>query len=256
MILDAINRLVQLGQETQKAQFVAKPGDPHATLVIRGDNPIEEIAHEKTPLDVQVRDMGSLFRFLGSHLISAGYEVWFDTDQIVIILDADDRRLNRVSLNLYQHPVFMKLAKTLVTDCPKKFKLWVKTIAGTCAYDPPNLLDMMAEIRFSRTDEQTHIMHTNSDTMGREIRNAVSGLSQIPEVVSFSFLPFPALEEQFQEEVTVPCTLWVDPAERQIHLFPFDGALQEAERLAVRRLMDRAIERYDLEEDDVYFGSP
>lgn len=117
--------------------------------------------------------------------------------------------------------------------------------------DPADLDLLLSNLRFRTEDEATAASNKTQNTMGRSINSEVTGADKLPDQVTFSFNPWPSLDHEFHGHVNVTCQLFVDPAERELHLTPLPGAMELAERSATAKLVEHLKRMFEDAEQDI-----
>lgn len=254
MLKEALDRLIELGKETGRVTILPFPGDAHQSLICLPDGTHSPIEHAEPARNHKVTDLDSLKHCVATYGEAA--VLWVSFDRIVAVLNDDGYRDERVTLDLVESPLFEALTNFRCTDEPKKLRRFLKYDCTAATIDPPELDVLISDLKFRTEDELQRQTGKTSDSMGHAIRAQVTGAEKIPDLAIFDFLPWPGIEEAFQDIVRVPCKLFVDPMERKIHLSPLPGSIEAAQTDAVKHLAQRIRESWNLSNCPVLCGTP
>lgn len=259
ILKDAIDRLMEIGKRSNSIQ--PHPGDSHKSIIVAEDGVMQFLGHSVSPRQHKLLNMESLAFATGCYR-STDMAVWVSFQQVVVILDDSDYRDHRLTLTLTESPIFRSLQnagdpKTPGKfDDPKKLYRFLKHELNGAAITPSDLDLLISNLKFRTEDELTRDINKGSDKMGQSIRSEVSGADKIPDLVSFEFLPWPGIEEDYQSQVEVPCQLYIDPAERTLSLKPLPGAIEAAKTKATTDLAKVIQVKWQHPDLPVFCGTP
>lgn len=236
MLKELVDRLVQLGQETKQVHTLPCPWDANNTLIVKPDGTLDECENAQPSRRHLVSNLASLKIAVERYKSDA--VIWVSFGEVVSILDDSGHRQNRITLKLAENPMFAALQNFGKRNDPKDLYRFLKFDCKDSAIEPADLDLLISNLKFRTEDEMSRTVGKNADAMGKSIRAEVTGADAVPDLVAFNFVPWPAIEEDFQSEVTVPCQLYIDPSERSITLKPLAGAIDAAKTEAVAHLAD------------------
>lgn len=253
---DMLEYLVELGEDRKSVQRFEVPGVNHKSFIVL-EGEIQELPHDAPRLNSTVLDTGTL-QLMWNRDSTENKEIWVDSEKIVLILNADSYRDHRVKMDMPLHPLFRTLANTQTWRNAKEFRTFLYQKCSSATLDPGDLDLKISDLKFKTEDEQKTGATKNVDSMGRSIRSEVWGTEDLPDIVHFTFLPWPNLEEEYQEEVTIGCKMIVDPSERVISIVPIEGMVSQLLKKSISKLADKIREIWQLDESSnlVYCGTP
>lgn len=256
MLKEAIQELIGLGAKTKAIQIVPHPAGPNAALLLMPDGTYQTIPHDAPARKHAVTDMRSLKSALECYSDIEGSAMWVSFGEVVVILNDNDFRDDRITLRLTASPIFQSLAGFGTVNDPKKLYRFLKHDCNGAGITPADLDLLISNLKFRTEDELSREVGKTADKMGQTIRSEVSGADKIPDLVVFDFLPWPSIEEEYQSPVEVPCQLYIDPAERTISLKPLPGMIEAAKTHATTQLAATISDKWKLTECPVFCGTP
>lgn len=234
MLAQFVSRIAALIDEA-KTPKVIPTGNERTTRILMPDGSVGEYDREPPARRHTVDSLDSLENAIGKF---RGQEcvVWVCFERIQVILNDEERYQNdRLAMDLLASPLWSSLSRKQVADDPKLMVNFFRNDCYTAEIDPPVVADALADIRFSRVDEQSRVVSGKNDSMGKSIRAEASGAAKIPSHVEISFSPWPSLQIS---DVTVQSFLYVDPEERSISFSPLPGSIDSAKNQATKYLAE------------------
>ena len=253
MILDALRYLGDLAV-TAATPRKLDSGDPRLMVYTIGGG-VEKIPTEPTPRNHAVFCLGDLVNIANRFADAASKPVvWYDEAAVVLVIDDDGHRLEKVTLGLNRSDVFTLLAEiTQATPRPKyDQKAFVRLLridlAGTL--DPVVLLDKVRKIRFENGQSVELASTRQRESMGRTITSqATCAGGDLPEEVTLQVRVYKTLG--LRESYPLRCSVEVDPAEGSFRLIPLPDEIERVEQMAMTTVLgclddglNEAIPRY------------
>lgn len=259
MLRELLDRVVELGRESQQVEAVRPPAEPpHVYLLPGPGGTWERHEAEPPPRNHQCADLASLVRFAldfcgDGDPDAQEVEIWYSRRGVVCFIDADTRR-DRVCV-----PV--ALSAPMASVCERQGKMmehkafvrFLRIELGGAA--PPQLTESVRRLQFRAEESGESAVAHGGASIGRSIRAELQGEGAIPESVTLFLRGF----EGHRSEYPVEFAVEVDAAARKLALTAMPGeverALREAEdglgRTLARLLRDgRGVEDGDGEYEE------
>lgn len=249
-----LRNTIELIQETaQQAQQpdVRKIGSirtPHETRLLLPGGQVEVIEHDPPARSHTVYDIDSLGMWADDEGTA---KVWHCDTEVVMVLDDAGYRENLVRLPLPIHPKFQALdtcgvrfdQKTLIDFLRLNLKEEIEAAA-------PGLITSLRKVKFRRSDSGVSEVAVGRESMGRDIEELVTGVSEFPEELTLR-LP---IWLHLDLTVGVEMAFDVDASNCQFIFRPKPGAIQQARVVAQEWLHDQLAAACG--NCPIYFGKP
>lgn len=256
MLAEAIAALVDLAGKAAAPQKVEQP-DPRKLVYSTGggvqvvDLPPPPRNHKPGTL-AEVIALANRFAEEGAKPV-----VWYDRDQVVLVIDDDAHRLERARLALECSDVFARLIDLRQTkpwlDQKAALRLVRIELAGTLP--PVALLDRLRRVKIENGQAVTSQVRHGQESMGRQINAAVSGEGELPEAVT---LDAPVSKTPGEADFRYPlaCSVEIQPDRLEFfRLLPLPDELERVAALALASIGERLREGLD-EAIPCYQGQP
>lgn len=239
MIAEALKFLASLGAENQ-APRVIDLKDPRALTFVAGGS----VLSRDIPPAPRAHALGSLedlIAFADRHATETS-RVFFDADQVTLVLDGDGHRLERGVLKLERSSVWHVVVELATKRAGQWFehkqflRLLRVDLAGTL---PPGVLyDRVKRVAFDNgVTVQASVTKNKTESMGRSIMSHVTGEGEIPEEVTLEAPVYSTPGET--EKHAIRCAVEVDPARGMFCLQPLPDEVSRVEALAVASIRER-----------------
>lgn len=241
LISNAIGAITRLATDAARADdpkhkvhVYTVPQRPHSAFVMRPglSEPEELEAPRVRKHELQrVSDIGTLIEALES----MSSMIWInysddDADRpvtVVVVLDDADRGENRATVRLPYAPEWIAMNELDDWQEPKPLRLkMTEKLSGNYGAGCKELISALAKVRFA----SGKVLTSDSSRRGAESLDAsmtaeVSGLQELPEVVSFKVRPF-------YDALLVPreviCLVDIDAQRGLIRLVPLQSSVESA----------------------------
>lgn len=221
---------------------------------LTGNGQIVTVPIDPSPRDHTVCQLDDLIRM--ANLFDDGLTscvVWYNEDHVILVLDNDAHRCQKVTMTLEISDV-CRVVASLPGACydHKSFvRLLRVQLAG--ALSPSSLLDIVRRVRFDNGAVTHSEVKRTRESLGREITASVSAESEIPDTVTLSVPVYSTLGET--DPYPVRCTVEVDPVEGRFRLIPFPDEITRVYQLAVASIARRLAAGLS-EGVPAYYGAP
>lgn len=241
MLAEAFKFLSDLGARAEKP-FKIDLADPRRVYVSVGgviapwDIPPAPRAHTAGTLD-EVIALAVRFVEAGSHPV-----VWYDQDDVTLVIDDDGHRVEQSTLTLVTSDVFrllVALRDQKPWHDPRAFvRLLRVELAGTLT--PGELLERVKVTKFEGGSLVSARVGRGDESLGREITSRLDGSERIPEEVTLMAPVYKTPGET--ERYAVRCAVEVDPARCAFQLLPLPDEIERVRALAVASIGERLID--------------
>lgn len=268
-IAEAIEKIGELAVDAAKQNMtpakVAGPFLRNATLMQYGEK-IERVEHDPLPKCVVVRDLDSLATVVAGSTAAHGEDgavtatesrvhaaIYHNDDQVIAIFDDRDAsfRDDKAIWNLTPSEKFRCLSgEAAAPRAQPEFVRWlVLNLRDECRRDCPAFLERVRNIKFRTADDQSGVVQTGRQSMGREIELKLVDAQDMPETIIFNVKRWADLDHVIPFEVYLD----IDLQKRTLALLPLADQLAEAERAAHKWLGDAITAEVAC---PVYYGKP
>jgi hypothetical protein len=214
-----------------------------AIYVVNGEQLTVEIP--APPREHQVSELDDLIRlaarFAGEKDLPKTMTpvVWYDADEIVLVLDDDGHRVEKATMDLQFSDVF-KVLVALRRDpkaawkSPRDFVRLIRIeLAG--AFGDNLLLNAVRKVRFDNGVATTAENSRNRESLGKTLTSTLD--VEVPEAVTLDVAVFNSCGVTWT--FPVRCTVETNPLEGNFQLLPFPDEIERVVQLAVAAIADR-----------------
>jgi hypothetical protein len=194
---------------------------------------------------------------LANRFAEAGQEpvVWYDGDQVVLIIEDDKLRLDNVRFPLVHSDIFRRVValrdRPLWLDQRDFIRLLRIDLAGTL--NPAVLLDRVKKLKIDSGQTITSTVNRQKESMGREVTASVTSEGDIPEVVALNSRIYKAHEEV--DSFPVSCSVEIDPmSTTPFRLMPLPDEIERVVYNALESIQMRLDK--GLKDVPCYYGKP
>lgn len=240
MIADALKYLRDLAAESMEPRPLSIPGsDREKRYVINGS--VHQFPFDPAPRDHKPGSLDDLIRLANRFDNEATPDgeddaflpvVWYDAEEVVLVIDDQDHRIERATLSLEYSDVFLTLMKLRADRTWFEQKPFVRLLridlAGTL--EPVALLDRVRKLRWENTQATHGTVTRNSESLGREINSRVDAADPIPEEVVLMVPVYKTVGET--DRLPLRCTVDTDPALGRLQLLPLPDEIERVLSLA------------------------
>lgn len=242
MFEQLVHAIEKLAVDAAKPQALAVGDQRNATFAVGGG--IETFEIPKPPRAHALGSVADLLAFAELHATEEA-RIFFGQTDVLLVLDGDGHRLERVHVELTHSKAWTRLA---ALDAPpsgewldqKKFcRLLSIELAG--ALPPGVLYDRVKRVSFDNGSTVTgDIKRNQQESLGRNITAKASGEGEIPETVTL-VVPVYATHGQ-RATYPVTCSVEVDPARGLFCLAPLPDELSRVQSLALESIREQLSE--------------
>jgi hypothetical protein len=166
--------------------------------------------------------------------------VWYDAEQVVLVIDDAGHRLETARLTLATSDVFYRLNsldEDRQTFNHKQFMRLLRVdLAGTLA--PSVLLEKLKNLRIENGQVASSRIGRADESMGRTINAKVaSEAGEIPEVVTLGVPVYSTPGET--ERLGISCAVEIDPGMGTFELIPLPDEIERVRQIAVESIGER-----------------
>lgn len=253
MIAEALKYLTDLG--TKSTAPVELKADPRRHRYAIGGE-IQEFGIPASPRQHQVDSLEEITdlaeRFAATD--SCKPVVWYDGNQVVLVLDDDGHRIEKATLSLEESDVFTRVVSLRQKQAFGQ-KAFIKLLRIDLArtLEPVVLLEKVRRVKFENGMATTGEIRRNQESLGRTITSKVETDTELPEEVALAVPVYKTLGET--DPILLRCAVEVDPGMGEFQLIPLPDEIERVRHLAVGSIRDRLSELLP-ETVPFYFGRP
>lgn len=233
--------------KADRATVLASLGDDTQHCIATTDGRLEFLSRRVPPRAHSVSDLTSLATAIAR--FGRDVTVWASLNDVVAVLDdgPGSYRDSIVSFCVAQSHVFDAIrdfpSVLPIQGSPAKGILrHLRTEMRPATMTPEDFDLALHNVRMETTDTLATDHANKVDRIGRSVRAEVACSLELPDTVSFRFHPYPALIDAIPGQVTVGCSVTVDPLARTIVVKALPGELEAAETEATRLLQAAVVE--------------
>lgn len=261
MLEEALDFLDRQSRQAHGPHVISQLSDEHRVALDAGNGEVRFLEKKVPDRQHKVLSLESFVAAFGQFQIPGESSVWVAPMQIVGLLrhGPSSHRADQVLMQIEPNPVVAIIAKAAWMTQKKFVELLRHDLAG-CDIDPPTLLSAMKFIKIDTRASTTGKIENSNAAMGNSIEAEVTGASELPELVTVEFHPYPGLAEEINVSVVVCCSLFVDASREgdNFKLAPQPGSLEEAQRKALKAISEALQLRLESVEREtpVLLGTP
>lgn len=224
MITEALRYLTTLARESI-TPFRITPDNPDMERHLVGGQlvefprPLPNRAHEL----INVQDFANLVGSLHEASEQGGAIVWISDDEVVAVLDDEQRRLDRVTLRMPKTTLFQRIE---ALGDPMEHRAFLRLLrvdlAGTLA--PGTLLEKVKRVDFENGTVVRAKVGRAEESLGKEITGKVTANGELPETVVLEA----RIWSSYGFTARVPCAVEIDPLRGTLALEPYPDAIENA----------------------------
>lgn len=161
--------------------------------------------------------------------------IWFSRHGVVGFYDDGDRR-DRVTMPLGFSPQLLWLLamdKQPKAITQRDLIFTLRTLMKRCLAPAGRLIEILRQVDFKLTSEGGGTVGHGKVSIGKQMRQEMSGADVIPEYVVFSV---PIFASSFDSRINIECALEPDPATQSFQIVPIAGAIEGAIEQAEQEL--------------------
>lgn len=254
MIEEALTYLTDMVRDATKP-FPIEPDDPRKhRYSIGGD-----LVTVDVPIPARDHDPDSLADLvqLANRFAKKGQvAVWYDHDEVILVIDDDGHRIETSTLSLVYTEVWKRLVDLARSKPWFEQKPFVRLLNidlhGTM--DPVTLLNKVRKIKFDNGVIVKGEVSRQKESLTRDIRaEATSDGAELPE---FVILDVPMLSNYGEDlRLSVKCAVEVEPSAGALRLMPVPDEVRRVQNQVIRDLGERLSAGLD-EGISFYVGKP
>lgn len=226
MDLSAAIRMVgDLAVEASKAKsfsFAAQKG--RMQVLDSSTGTIQYIDTPSLPLVAGVSGIDDLVTVFDAEGKPEGASIWVEPKRVVMFLDR--KRIAKVAMGLNMHPAMSSLVE-LEELSPKDLHRKLRVDLFDTIVSPADFPEVMSVLKFQVTQTNESVLRKGDESIGNNLRAQVTGESELPESVTFTFAVFPELDGLDTREA-VQCAVLTSPADGTISVVPYPGQVEKA----------------------------
>lgn len=226
MIAEALKYLAGQAKESVAPLLVAESPSNKSYLI---DGGVVDVPQPLPSREHGVDRMESIIELANRFAGEDSPVVWLDEDGVILVVNDDDHRNDRVMQTFEQSDVFA-LVKRLAVEKPwfeqKPFIRMLRVELNGVLPDVI-LLDRVRTLKFENGQSTTGQVMRGRESLGREITSKVEA-PEIPESVTLQ-LPVYKLGPKYPVE----CAVDIDPARGMLQLIPYPDQIERVVDLAL-----------------------
>lgn len=220
----AISKIEELAVEASKAGAFDLHFEPGRARIFNSHT--GQLEYQPIPnkyLDATVFGLDDLVTvYNGLKTGSDGCSVWVGSESVVLFASA--AMLDKAVLPLRINPHLSAL-QSLTNLTPKELHTKLRVSLFDASVSPVDFKEVMACLKFEVNETSESRILKGDESIGRQVRAKVTGESDIPDGVVFSFSVYPDLP-QLNTQVDVACAVITEPASGTISVIPYPGELK------------------------------
>lgn len=246
------------------AQQAVKASTPHVieqtaeSMVVVVNGKIETIDRHHKPRAHFISCLDDMItlanRFHEGAIAEDAPVVWYDENDVVLVIDDLDHRCHTARFTLKSSDIFTRIL-TLAKLGPQSQKQFVRLLrvelAGTL--QPGILLNQVRKIKFDNGTVTSGHLARDRESLGREINSRVESDGEIPETVTLEVPVYKSLGERCT--YSLACAVEVDPGNMTFQLIPLPDEIERVQQLAVESIGERLHAGLD-KAVPAYYGRP
>lgn len=241
MIVDALQWIKNLAAK-ERCRIHSQDG--RSFVVFDGETGrVVDWPRDPGPWMTQVYSLGSLVDAVQRFDQSGRPAFWISHHRVAAVFNDSvaGHRDCRAILLLRPADVFTWLLK-LENLAPRDLVWMLRFRLFATTQTPENLRDRVSVLKFASDKEAEHNNTGLDASVARSVRDRVTGASQLPEEVVFSFLPYPDLAAELGNQmVDVRCVVRVDIAAEKVSIIPLPEQMAAAARRGQQMLRDAIV---------------
>lgn len=224
---------------------VVKPGaEPaHVYFLAKPDGSIEQREAEPAPIAAVLADLPAAIAVAKAWAGEADTDVavWYSRDQVVVLRQQLIRR-DRATLTLRKSATFKAICELDDADdepMSQKDFIWLlrSKMPNALLRNHPNFITTLRQIKASSGGESLGDVQHGRESLGRSVNASVTATGDLPEVLMLT-TPVYVDPEIDHNELTIACTLKIEPAEVKFALVPQPDAVELAAQAAEKFVGD------------------
>ena len=253
MLQEAIEHLVDLGKETERADAIMHGNRNKNRYFLHGG--VVEVPHDVPARNHAVGNLESFAKCLTdeTNTVMPTATVWHYGNEVIgVMFDTNDNhRDDKVTWPLQQSEKFTVLTKGAQQprDHAEFVRFIVQNLRDEFDASAPGLLATIRSLKMKSGDTQEGDIQQGRESMGRAIQQEIVGATDLPETVIIKVKRWADLDYL----ADVECLLVLDVQARKLSLKPLADELTEAENHAQDWLHD---ELAAATEAPIFYGIP
>lgn len=236
MIKDAIQQITSLAEKAAGVKVISELSTPKRVALFHNGKLTYEDRHPP-PHVFEVATIESFLAVMDMVDVRSSCSIWVSSGGVVGLFDHSNlsHRLDRVTMGLDFHHLFELFDEDSSSLCELSQEGMINTFRHRfvdCTIHPESTLDTIKTLQFSQHKESSGKFDADSVALGKSVAAQVTGKLRLPEIVSLSFHPYPALEDELNSQVTVKCSLTCCPINEELSLSPLPGQIEKAKNKA------------------------
>ena len=235
MLKEAIDKIEQLSSPTCE---IEEHSDRHVRVFNQETGSVKFEPSPPAPLGGDVQDLDSLVAAVERFGVDP--TVWVNGSDAVAVFDthnSDSDRRGRLKMDLGLSRLFHRIS-AMKNLSPKKMVKAIKFDLYTAVIEPVDLANRFASIKFEVNKELDVQTGQTDAAVSMKHRQKATGEGDIPETCTFTFDPYPNLDELGESAVTVKCIIQTDAEEATITIEPFPGEVEAAVKKARQMVVE------------------
>lgn len=233
----------------------------HRYAIVSPNGSIEWREAEARPRKHVIRDFETLKALVRGEYPNS--EIWYSRKGVQAFLDKTNRR-DVVSLPFSVSPQMRQLLAWEQTGGAKlsqsQMILILRTVFCGCLGRAGDVIGIFRRVKFNQIRNEDSTVQHGRASIGKSIESELTGVSTIPERITFEVPIFSQFTANRLPRGVVTCAVEIDAANQTIQLIPEPLAIEEALGVAECQLEDELTEL--INSDDavpsipIYFGDP
>lgn len=239
MFKELLESIADLSIRANGPKTIKVDEQDRTTWLVLPSGEMKPMADVRPPISAEFHSVESLVAFVKTEGTPDNSVIWYTKDQIVGVLDHRrngnlDWRTDTATLSLESSTQYEKLSDLSKTKAPiphRELYRMLRTTFSDCMEKCPNLLEVLRTVKVTNdsTVEGT-IAKGGGGSLGKAIRQQVTGVGEIPEEITLRIPPFHGNLMPRTWWVDVRCYLECDPGTGTFLFYPLAGEMGVADR--------------------------
>ena len=239
MLKELLAAVADLSIKANGPKTIKVDEQDRTTWLVLPNGEVKPLADARPPINAEFSSVESLVAFVRTEGEPHRSAIWYATDKIVAVLnhrhdEGLDWRNDGGTLELEQSHQYKTLARLADSKTPiphRELYRLLRTTFSDCMEKCPNLLEVLRTVKVTNdsTVEGT-IAKGGGGSLGKAIRQQVTGVGEIPEEITLRIPPFHGNLMPRTWWVDVRCYLECDPGSGTFLFYPLAGEMGVADR--------------------------
>lgn len=257
MLAEAINRIVELANNSFKAELLKPTAEPSHVYYLSRKDSCDRMEADPQPRTHTADSIDTIIAFAERFAGDGQVSVWYNRDGVAALLN-DYTRRDRVSLALKPTPEIQALAALKITtgyqqpEFLRLLRIGLRRVLGQSA---EQLIATVKNMKFISEETGSREIQQTKSSVGRTIMNEFTGAGSMPEEIDTYVRVWEGMPQILG--CSIKLALEVDPAQRSFSIVPLPGQIERAWQEAEEELGKELRRRLESTPNvAIYFGRP